>query len=218
MENFHDSMRKPGSFSATTQACKVLKRNNIKVVVMSTVSKANMNEIPKVIEHVVRLGVESYAFARYCPTHGDINDMFTPQEYKSFLDLVWSVYSHYAKNGTNFVLKDHLWYLFLKERGLFQPRATNGVIVGGCGLGISHLSILADGSVFACRRFQSPVGNALKQNLYDIFLGPRINEYRNYSRLEKCKDCDLLYYCRGCMAVTHGSTGNWTLADPQCWK
>jgi len=45
-----------------------------------------------------------------------------------------------------------------------------------------------------------------------------MEKYRDYSRLEKCKNCELLCYCRGCMAVTYGATNDWTKADPQCWK
>lgn len=218
MEYLHDHMRKRGSFLATSKACEILKRNGIKVTVMSTVSRANMNDIPGVIKHVVNLGVESYGFARYCPTHGDAEDLFSPQEYRMFLNTVWETYSQFADGNTNFVLKDHLWYLFLMEKGLFQPKETDGVIVSGCGLGISHLSVLADGRVFACRRFNSPVGRVPGQSLFDIFTNKKMDEYRDYSRLDKCKDCVLLPYCRGCMAVAYGSSGAWTSADPQCWK
>lgn len=104
------------------------------------------------------------------------------------------------------------------ENGLFKPTPTKGIIVDGCGLGISHLSVLADGTVFACRRFKSPVGKVPDQSLYDIFMNKKMNEYRDLSLLIKCKNCDLLHYCRGCMAVTHGSCGDWTQPDPQCWK
>jgi radical SAM/SPASM domain protein of ACGX system len=218
MKDFHDHMRKVGSFDATTKACGVLKRNGIDVTIMSTVSKANANEIPTLIKHIVDLGVKNYAFARYCPTHEDVQDMFTPQEYRSFLDTMWQVYSKYVDSGVNFALKDHLWHLYLMEEGMFQPIDTGETIISGCGLGISHLSVLADGSVMACRRFKSVVGNVPEQSFYNIFFSEKMNMYRDYSLLEKCHNCELLNYCRGCMAVTYGSTGKHTSSDPQCWK
>lgn len=104
------------------------------------------------------------------------------------------------------------------EEGLFQPKNNDGVIMGGCGLGVSHLSVLANGTVYACRRFNSPVGDAKHESLHDIFMSPTMDVYRDYSQMKKCRDCKLLSYCRGCMAVTHGSTEDWTQADPQCWK
>lgn len=218
MEKTHDVFRKPGSFLTTVEACNVLQRNGIAVSIMSTVSKINANEIPELIDFVVGLKVKGYSFARYCPNNKNTDNMFTPEEYKKFLGNVWQSYCRHLNGDTNFILKDHLWTLFLAEKGIFSPKDTGGIVVDGCGLGVSHLSVLADGVVFACRRFKSPVGKVPDQSLYDIFLSQNMNQYRDFSKLEKCSKCELLYYCRGCMAVTYGSTGNWMKADPQCWK
>lgn len=142
----------------------------------------------------------------------------TAMEYRQFLNIMWGVFKQFDGSGVDFVLKDHLWNLFLKEIGEFLPKDTGGIIVDGCGIGISHLTVLADGTVYACRRFQSPVGKVPEQSLYDIFLGQQMEEYRNVDSLEKCRTCDLLAYCRGCVAVAHSVSGNWKAADPQCWK
>ena len=37
-------------------------------------------------------------------------------------------------------------------------------------------------------------------------------------RMEKCGKCELLPFCRGCMAVAYGATGDFLSGDPQCWK
>lgn len=218
IEQTHDSLRSPGSFDATGHAIDILRRNDIRVSVMSTVSKINAKDIPALIEYVVRMKVNVYAFARYCPTHADLDNSFSPEEYRGFLSLVWDVFAKHASSGTEFILKDHLWSLFLMEMGLFAPEQTDDVVVAGCGLGISHMTILSDGTVYACRRFTSPLGRVPEDSLYDIFTGAKLDEYRDFSRLEKCSNCELLYHCRGCMAVTYGTTGTWTAADPQCWK
>lgn len=218
METTHDRFRKPSSFRETSEACGTLQRNGVGVAIMSTVSKENAAEIPALIDHVVDLGVRAYAFARHCPSDGDASPNFTPQEYREFLARCWEAFGRHADCGTEFILKDHLWNLFLWEEGLFTPEDTDGVVVDGCGLGISHMTLLADGTVYACRRFKSPIGRVPEQSLYDIFFGERLDSYRDLDRLEKCRDCELLNYCRGCMAVTHTTTGRWEAADPQCWK
>lgn len=41
---------------------------------------------------------------------------------------------------------------------------------------------------------------------------------RAVEKMEKCGNCELLYYCRGCPAVAYGASGNYYGADPQCWK
>ena len=218
MEKTHDSFRSEGSFRATVEAIAKLQRSGIRAVVMSTVSKGNADDLLRLIDFVAEIGVDAFSFARYCPTHGDIDESFSPVEYRAFLEKVWASYNRLSSGKTEFILKDHLWTLFLWEKGLFSPQPTDGIIVSGCGVGVSHLTVLADGSVYACRRFRSPLGRVPEQSLYDIFLGGNMEEYRNFSSMEKCNNCQLLSYCRGCMAVSYGVMGRWTAADPQCWK
>lgn len=218
MKELHDLLRKVGSFNATTRACDILQSNGIDVSIMSTVSPVNAVEMPMLVKHVVDMGARVHAFARYCPNNNDKDSTFPPKDYRKFLAKMWGVYSEYSDSETRFVLKDHLWCLFLMEEGLFNPEDTGGVIVDGCGMGISHLTVLADGTVFACRRFNSPVGRVPEQSLYDIFLGAKMEQFRDVSLLAKCSDCELLCYCRGCRAVAHCVNNDWTSADPQCWK
>ena len=80
------------------------------------------------------------------------------------------------------------------------------------------MTILPTGEVFACRRMESPIGNALTENMYDIYIGDAMNAYRKYDQFEKCSKCELLRFCRGCPAVAYGYTHNMYSADPQCWK
>lgn len=85
--------------------------------------------------------------------------------------------------------------------------------------GYLGLSILENGTVLACRRLPIPIGKVPHQRIRDIFiLSRKLNEMRRIERLEKCKDCELLLYCRGCRAVTYGITGDYFKPDPQCWK
>jgi radical SAM protein with 4Fe4S-binding SPASM domain len=81
------------------------------------------------------------------------------------------------------------------------------------------LILLADGTIMACRRFPSIVGNTRKDSFYDVFIkSDKLDEYRDYSDMEKCSKCELLQICRGCPAVAHGISGDWRSADPQRWK
>lgn len=91
------------------------------------------------------------------------------------------------------------------------------VIYGGCNCANSHITILPTGEVYACR-MESKVGNILEEELYDIFFGEKMNYYRQYEKFEKCSKCELLRFCRGCPAVSYGTTHNMYPADPQCWK
>lgn len=107
-----------------------------------------------------------------------------------------------ADRGTNFSLKDHPEPLHEKRFVKIQPQ---NIVRMHCNCGIKHMTVLADGTVYACRRFESPVGNALEQTFEDIFLGERMDTYRQMT-IAGCNACELLHYCRGCHAVSFGTS------------
>ena len=188
-------------------------------MIMSTVSRFNYQDIPDLIKTlVVDYQIDVYDFARYSPTPKDTIQMLNPSEYRQFLSNVWELYVDFVKNyKTRFPLKDHLWRLFLYEKGLFQIQKTE-VVIQGCNCGVRHLTLLPNGMIYACRRFESPIGNIFTQSFQQIFLSDKLDKYRQVKKLENCKDCELLNYCRGCHAVSYGAYGNYFAKDPQCWK
>ncbi len=218
LETTHDLLRKPGSYRATLKAIQLLKRAGIKSNIMSTVSLANYKELPELTRVIVDHKADLAAFARYAPTQGDIELIIPPIEYRKFLGRMWRAYSELAEKGTTFPFKDHLWTLFLHENGLIDINPQEEMIVDGCNCAVKHMTILPDGIVYACRRFKSPIGNALTESLENIFLCAQMEEYRDFNRMEGCKKCELRSYCRGCPAVAFGATGNFYAKDPQCWK
>lgn len=217
----HDSIRKPGSFDTTIEKIKFIKNSGIKCAIMTTVSKTNITEIPKIIDIVVENYVDIFAFARYCPTSLEKSTMhIEPKEYKEFLEVIWKKFEEYKYSDTTFNLKDHLWTLILYEKGLYTiPEGLDdNTIYDGCNCANCHMTILPNGNVYACRRMESLVGNAFKESMKDIFLGEKMDKYREYDKFEKCSKCELLRFCRGCPAVAYGYTHNSLAADPQCWK
>ena len=221
LEATHDMFRKPGSFAATIEAIGTIKRAGMWCAVMSTVSRVNMAEIPQLIDLADELGVDVYAVGRYCPTSTDKaydSDIhISPSEYREFLERCWEKYEQHKDSSTTFQLKDHLWSLFLWEKGLLKVPA-GGEITDGCNCGRNHITILPNGDVYACRRMESKVGNVNEESLYSIWTGAEMDGYRQYDKFVKCAKCELKGVCRGCPSVTYGYTHNMYAADPQCWK
>ncbi len=220
LKDTHDSIRKPGSFDTTIEKIDVLKRNGIRVAVMTTVSGTNINEIPDIVDLVVARGVDVFAFGRYCPTSEEKSTHISPEEYRDFLDVMWRKFEQHKDSGTIFNLKDHLWTLWLYEKGLFKIPTDSDpdAIYDGCHCGDCHFTILPDGNVMACRRFESVVGNLFEKPIYQLWTGPETEGYREYERFEKCSRCELLRFCRGCPAVAYGYHRSFYAPDPQCWK
>ena len=219
----HDSFRKPGSYDRTLEAIATIRKSVMHCAIMSTISAANIDEIPELIDVVVEHKADIFAFGRYCPTSEDKAHMETwhvePERYRDFLEKCWAKYEQYKDSETTFNLKDHLWTLFLYEKGLFKiPEGLDDdTIYDGCNCGNCHFTISAEGRLMACRRFDSYVGT-VNEELYDVFHSPAMEQYRQHEKFEKCRKCELLRFCRGCPAVAYGYTKNFYSPDPQCWK
>lgn len=220
LEATHDRIRRPGSFRETLEVIPMLRQAGITVAVMATVSKWNCNEIPALIDVAAEHEADIFAFARYCPDANSRETCCSPEEYRSLLEKCWEKFGKHKGGNTYFNLKDHLWTLFKYEKGLFNPAdyPDDDTVYDGCNCGNCHLTILSDGAVYACRRMESKVGNALTDDLYDLFTGKEMDRYRVYENFEKCSKCELLRFCRGCPAVACGYHGNMYAPDPQCWK
>ena len=220
----HDYFRKPGSFDATLRAIKTIREAGLHCAVMTTVSGTNIHEIPQIIDLVVEHHVDIFAFGRYCPTATDKVSPdrgwhIEPEQYRDLLDQCWQKFEEHKDCDTTFNLKDHLWTLYLYERGLWKIPAglAEDTIYDGCNCGNCHFTISAEGRLMACRRFDSCVGT-VEEEMADVWAGPRMEQYRQHECFAKCRQCELLRFCRGCPAVAYGYTRNFYAPDPQCWK
>lgn len=215
----HDWFRKTGSYDCTLEKIECLNRNGIRSVIMTTVSKVNKDEIPALIDEVVRAKANVFAFARYVPSGNEVDSSMTAQEYRDVLMACDQKFEEWKKKGTKtfFNKKDHLWTLFDYEQGKIALPERSDMISGGCNCGNCHLTILPTGEVYACRRVaDSKVGNVLEDRLADLWI-TTMESYRDYDRFEKCSRCRLLSLCRGCPAVAKGVNGSFYARDPQCW-
>lgn len=220
MKEKHDWLRKPGSFDATCESIQTLKKQDVQSIVMFTLSRQNAADLLPVISLCCELGVDIFAFARYCTPSTPVlrSESFTPKEYRQLLVDVDTHVKVLKERDceTRFNRKDHLWKLLLYERGELDLSNPQEQILRGCHLG-QHLNILPDGTVYACRRFNSPIGKVPEQSLLKIYVSDDMECYRRIESLEKCRLCPLLKHCRGCPAASYAESGRWQAADPQCW-
>jgi len=225
LEETHDKIRSRGSFKRTVNSIGLLNRVGIKPIVMFTLSKSNVDEIIPVIKLVAENNVAIFDFARLVATGNGARlkeDMLQPKEYRDLLLKILVEYKRLKEIGckTHFGRKENLWKLLYQELGLLPcvPKDET-TIFDGCDVGISILTVLADGTVYSCRRLPIQIGKVPDESLRDIFISSSVqNEMREVKRMEKCSNCDLLQYCRGCPAVAYAVSGNFFAADPQCWK
>ena len=221
---YHDHMRKPGSFQATLDAVKLLNEAGIQTQLMATVSRQNMEDVLKCMDIAAEHHVTSFTFARYCATDPEkARDYPSPEEYRDFLLRYLNKSQEYAGKGckTRFREKEHLFTLLRYELGLFTPsgysRRNPDMIFDGCHLG-QNCAILPNGDVLACRRMESVIGNIKTDRIKDILNSDLCQKYADITNIRKCRECELLQWCRGCRAVGYNASGDLQCEDPCCWK
>ena len=224
LEPFHDDMRKPGSYRATLEAIRWLNDAGIQSQLMATASRKNLDDIIACMDIAVEYQAGSFAFARYCATSPEkVEDYPSPEEYHQFLKRYYEKRRAYQEQGckTRFALKEHLFTLLRWELGEFTvpafSKAHPDLVCDGCHLRRGGC-ILANGNVMACRRMESVVGNVWRESLCDLQTCEEMERYASVKNIQKCKDCELLNWCRGCRAVGFNATGDVNAADPCCWK
>lgn len=222
MKETHDWFRMAGSFDITVEKIGAINKAGIKSVIMTTVSNININEIPNIIDIVVSNEVNIFAFARYSPTVEEKDNFIAPLQYRKLLEICDKKFKEYEAKGckTYFNKKDHLWTLYEYETGEFKiPNdIEKDMIYSGCNCGNCHITILPTGDILACRRVQnSKVANIFESKLADVWIN-QMEDYRDYTKFEKCSKCELIAFCRGCPAVASAKNCNFYGEDPQCWK
>jgi len=224
LEKTHDAMRRPGSFRDALRALGVLRQAGIATAIMFTLlGKSNVHELLDVIQLAVDHHVDHFAFDRVVPIGRgqELDDEWlSAQEFRDLLHRVAQEYRRLGGQGTEFARKSHLWKLYYREYGLLPPLPADkgDVIYSGCAAGYNSLAILADGTVYPCRRLPITVGKFPEQRFEELFTESQaLDEIRNIQGFEKCGRCDLLQVCRGCPAVARAVTGSNFGPDPHCW-
>jgi len=224
LQENHDFIRGNGNFKIALEGLDMLVANNIPSVVLSTITRNNMQDIPELAKLVFEKGVKVYDFARIVPTgeSEDWKDLLPrPCEYRDFLLRMFNSYLDIKKHIPNarIGVKDPLWLLLYRQLGLLRPIADLNKIYGGCSVGINGFCLDVDGTAYSCRRMEVPIGNAQTQSIYDIFINSaELNNQRKFENIEGCCECDIMPVCRGCLAISHKVNGSYFTKDPSCWR
>lgn len=214
----HDSLRSEGSFEKLRKGSQLLKNVGIKVHLMMTLSTVNEPFLEETMRIASGWNADLFAFARLSSygngTNLNLRD-WTPIEYRSILLRYIEEHRRLLSTGskTHFGRKENLFTLLYKDFGIIPGSELHR---SGCGIG-RGVSILPDGTVYACRRFFSPIGNVLQTNFWNIVEGNEFSSFMREDKFVKCRSCGLMRNCRGCPAVTFNVNGDFYSPDPQCW-
>lgn len=210
LEQHNDEIRGTGNYRRTIAFLQLLTELGIPNLVMLTLTKANLQQVLPLAEQLEGI-TGALAFNRLA-LFGEGARLAQPDtvEYQDFLHR----YVEAMPTHPVLALKDNLLNSVLDEQG--RP-VFGGCTGSGCGAAFNFLSILSDGEVHACRKFPSPIGNILHQQLEPLYNSDKALAYRSGS--SACNGCSLRAVCGGCLAITasHG-LDPFSCKDPYCTR
>lgn len=224
MRKTHDFLRKPGSFDISMDALKILYDSGIKTLVMFTVSKLNANELIPLYDFLQSQEyIYAFGFDRMIPTGNaqQIKDqIFDANEYRHFL---FETLKHEIFRGARLEIskKEQLWRVLLYELGLSDPINTSKKkhFVVGCHCGTGTISVLADGTVFPCRKLEMPAGKYPEKSFKELFVNNDVTKlFLQRNKYKGCATCSANIVCRGCPSMKYAVTGDFYGIDPYCWR
>ncbi len=205
----NDSIRGEGHFERIMEFLEILNDLSIYSMVMLTLTRENMGQVLELAE-LLRGKVDLFTFNRLSQT-GEGASLATAakDEYRAFMQE----YVEAAKANPTMALKDNLINIIKAEWG---EKPFGGCTGYGCGAAFNFCSLLPNGDMHACRKFQSPIGNVLESSLLELYRSPKAEQYR--SGPEECRGCKIRPVCGGCQAVIQSSGLDVTLhKDPYCF-
>jgi len=231
----HDSFRGiPGAFERTIAGIKNAVAEGFFVNIATTATKANIEEMPAIIDLCNDMGVDWFMAYNFVPT-GRGKDIFetdlTPQEREDVLNMLFAKMDEvdcellttapqFARialqncgGGGTVVVPTHFYNTKVKEE-MFQLTE----FIGGCGAGRFYMSIRANGDIDPCVFFPLHVGNVRTDDLDELWKKSDIfGDLRNKDILkENCGSCEFRYHCGGCRARAYNYFGDYFAPDPGC--
>ena len=214
----HDSIRRiEGSFNKSLEGLELLRANGIATTVVSTISKKNLKELPKIRDLLLDKGI-AWQIQIAIPIGRFPKDfLLSKQEYYSVSMFISSTSKKYSKKRLPIMGAHSLGYNseVLRNTGL-APKWR------GCQAGINIIGIESNGGVKGCLSLPSKFieDNIRNRDLIEIWNDPNMFSYNRNFNTENlkngCKDCKYGNICKGgCLTVSNALT-NESHCNPYC--
>ena len=223
----HDAFRGlENAFKNSIQGIKIAKQAGIEFQINTTITKTNLDQIPKILTLAENLGAVAHHIFLLVPTgrgkyivDSEINakeyeetlNWFYDQSQKTSLQLKATCAPHYYRILRQRAKKDGKKVSF-ESHGL--DAVTRGCLAGTGFCFVSHV-----GRVQTCGFLDVECGDITQQTFKDVWENSQVfNTLRNFNNLEgKCGICEYKKVCGGCRARAYEATGNYLAEEPLCF-
>ncbi len=222
----HDRFRGvPGAFDGAMNGIRHAKAAGIEFQINTTITKANLSQIPAIQELAVQLGAAAHHIFLLVPTGRGkyiIDQEISAEEYENTLNWFYD-----QRDRTPLQLKATCaphYYRILRQRAkkdgkpvTFQTHGLDAV-TRGCLGGTGFCFISHVGVVQPCGFLNLNCGNIHETSFPQIWDHSEIfNNLRNFDGLKgKCGRCEYRKVCGGCRARAFEATGDYMAEEPLC--
>jgi heme b synthase len=222
----HDALRAvPGAFVGALQGIEAAKAAGLPFQVNTTITRANLSELPAIYELAITLGAAAHHVFVLVPTGRGAEipeELVTPEEYEQALR--WMLARQ--KEGRLHLKPTcapqfyRLWREDARARGEKITPATHGMeaMTKGCLGGQGFAFVSYRGEVQPCGYLELVAGNIREQPFPQIWAASQV--FRDLRAVDdyhgKCHACQYRKVCGGCRARAYALTGDALADDPIC--
>lgn len=231
----HDAIRGKGSFKRAVRGLETLiDETQLGTIISFTFHKQNLQDIPRIVELVEKLGVTGLHVTRLVPV-GRARELessrLSAQEVRRVLTYLHEreiEFEAERQNGNRkpiIVQNRCLFHLTDPQDAIQRFQQGKRRLGNACAIGLAAATILADGTVLLCRRLPIPIGNVLEERFLDIwYKSDLLWEFRRRAKnvKGKCRQCEFSNkyksLCNGGAAcMSYAYYGDYNMPDPHCW-
>lgn len=222
----HDRFRGvEGAFDGAVQGIQHARAAGIDFQINTTITKANLDQIPKILELAESLGAVAHHIFLLVPTGRGkyiVDQAIDAREYESTLNWFYD-----QRERTSLQLKATCaphYYRILRQRAKAEGKSvtfeTHGLdaVTRGCLAGTGFCFISHRGIVQPCGFLDLKCGDVTRQTFGEIWnKSEHFQSLRDFGKLkDKCGCCEYRRVCGGCRARAYEATGDYLTAEPLC--
>ncbi len=222
----HDTFRGlENAFNDSIRGIEIAKQAGMEFQINTTITKTNLDQIPKILELAENLGAVAHHIFLLVPTGRGkyiVDSEINAKEYEETLNWFYD-----QRDKTSLQLKATCaphYYRILRQRAKQDGKKvtfeTHGLdaVTRGCLAGTGFCFISHVGRVQTCGFLDVNCGDITQQTFKEVWESSAVfNELRDFSNLEnKCGICEYKRVCGGCRARAYEATGNYLEEEPLC--
>lgn len=222
----HDRFRGvEGAFVGALRGIRLAKSAGIEFQINTTITKTNIDQIPKIQDLAVELGAVAHHIFLLVPTGRGkyiVDQEITSDEYEQTLNWFYD-----QREKTPLQLKATCaphYYRILRQRSKAEGKSvtfeTHGMdaMTRGCLGGTGFCFISHRGIVQPCGFLNVDCGDITQTSFVDVWNRSDVFlSLRNFDNLTgKCGKCEFRKVCGGCRARAYEATGDYLAQEPLC--